>query len=348
MFDGIKRLLGVQSRDAERRRQREALEAFWAFWVEREAEFGEATGKTVPEATKAAISAAVGAIHPDLGWCIGSGLTKDHSFTLTGQGDPELRVIAERWRALAPEVRFELFTARPAEPETKIMGLEMRADGGPTLAYAELAVGIERDDDRRLLHLDLHHPALREMPADERAHLGILMLDHALGEDAVERWIGQIDFVEAPVEDAVDLVGLRAAVAELGEVEAVWVVADYEDAGYPMILMTCPSLKRWDHPRLDTCCEVIFGYRGGADRLPTEDLQDLFGAVEDELLALVENIEEAEHFATLTGGHARRHFIYVDGESMAGARIQAWGDGKGRGIRVNLEEDPGWDLLPRV
>ncbi|MEO1228511.1 MAG: DUF695 domain-containing protein [Myxococcota bacterium] len=349
LFDGIKRLLQTQTRETQRERQGEAIRAFWAYWRDAEAELFALMGEDVPEKVVEQVSDAVHAIHPDMAWTFGPGQYKLHSFTLSGEGQAELRVIAERWRAAAPEgARFDFFTSRPAADEDSVMSVQLRSADGPDIDFEGFQIAAERDEDRRLVHVVVFHPAFWELPEQERARATFLALDHALGEADVERWLGSIETTATLPPVAVDLLGLRAEIAEVSALEAAWVVAQVEDDGPPLFLTTCPSLKRWDHPYLDTSCQVVFPYAGGENGLPTEDLESLFGELEDELMRLADASEGIEHFARLTGRGERRNFFYVDGAGLEGARIQAWADARGGNVRVEIAEDPAWELLPRV
>lgn len=305
-------------------------------------------GRTPPDAIIERVNQAVRAIHPDLAWTFCAGVDTAHAFALSGEGRAELRIIAERWRAEAPpDARFEFLSARPAAEEDSLLQVELRAGSGPPIDFASVRLGVERDDDRLLLHVSLFHPAFSDLPEAARGQIAFLALDHALGEDGVERWVGGIETVTASPAGGVDLVALRSLTRALAEQARPWVIAEYEEDGFLMLLTTCPSLKRWEHPRLDTCCMVTVSYDGGDDGLPEVDLDTLFGPLEDELMALVDDAESAEHFARVTGRGQRRNFIYLDGDSMDGARIEAWAEARGR-MKVELIEDPSWDLLPRV
>ena len=87
----------------------EAIARFWEWWPQARRKLDDG----VPADIADEMSAHVEAIHSDLQWEIGPG----PSLILSGGGDGELRGIAERWRAAAPDDgTWKYLAARPADP----------------------------------------------------------------------------------------------------------------------------------------------------------------------------------------------------------------------------------------
>jgi hypothetical protein len=100
---------------------------------------------------------------------------------------------ARHGRALAlasagADVVWEYYPARqPSRRDQKLI-LQI---AGVDLAYDDFRVGFELDQTRRLVHVVLYHPALGDLPEEQRSTPLFLTLDDWLGEDGVERWIGR-------------------------------------------------------------------------------------------------------------------------------------------------------------
>ena len=92
-----------------------------------------------------------------------------------------------------PDATWEYHASKQASP--KLMGLEI---GSWRFDLEEMRAIASWDRSRRRVDVKLWHPQFAGVPESARIQAGFIFLDSLLGEDDVERWVGQIDFVEAP------------------------------------------------------------------------------------------------------------------------------------------------------
>jgi len=87
---------------------------FWAWWETAKGPLAQAIhNRTVSEWTDP-ISERVHAIDPGLAWELGPGVKSEHHICVTSEGNPLLRMTAQRWlsRAPAPDAVWEYYPAR--------------------------------------------------------------------------------------------------------------------------------------------------------------------------------------------------------------------------------------------
>lgn len=319
--------------------------AFWAFWAEHETALLEGVQTGLDEALIQAVSEQVHALHPGLGWEFGPG-DGGLSFALKTGGDPEQRRVAQSWMASAPDFeRWQFFDAIPPGPIEQIQNFALRF-GDQDISFSELRFAIDPEDDRQRVHVRGFHPVL--VGAETQHQLSVLftVLDTTLGEAAVELWLGQIEVVEEPLEDGLDLAELRAAIdaqalawREAGE---AWASARGTNRETDMaVLFTLNmSAKRWDYPLLDTYFELVLSYPARDDGLPNpSDYETLMDLDEKVCEALP---EEVLHLGSRMGEGERVLFGYVDGQDTDGLRaaaVQCLGSDMG----LRLEKDARWE-----
>lgn len=344
LFDKLKRVFGGSPEEAARRAD-DGIERFWAFWTEHTTRIEAQVGEQMDEDLVEAVSKAVRAVHPDLDWEFGPGDESTHSFTLTGHGDPNLRQLAERWRAAAPETPgFDLFTTRQAVPRDQVMGITL-AISDVKLDFEQLRFQTKTDDSRRCVDVVIHHPAFAKITGDEPMRASFILLDQILGEDGVERWIGDIAASPEPVEGGVDALALLDAVAEVSALpEDRWCLGEGESEGLPLVYVVNLAIKRWDYPRFDTFCVVRIEYEAEEGGMPSEADKAELDLLEEGLVGLVG--AAAVNLGRRTGNALREIYLYVDGSGDTPERILSWTRGCGWPARLQVEEDPTWRLRP--
>ncbi|MGW6131059.1 hypothetical protein ACWFNE_13620 [Cellulomonas sp. NPDC055163] len=198
-----------------RARQDEGIAAFWAWWVAEgraqaaatfDAEDADAVRRLGP-----VLAERLQAVDPDLAFETGSGRTARHVLVVTAAGNPELRDVARRWldAAPAPDDAFEYddFRRPVADPSGVAIGLgEHRS---VDLASATVVTVVEG----RTVHVQVSHPEFASLPDDAQGQVTFLLLDALLGEEAVERWVGEVAWTAghgvppAPLLDLPEVVG---------------------------------------------------------------------------------------------------------------------------------------------
>ena len=197
---------------AVRRRQDEAIAAFWQWWVDegRSRAVAVFDERADPRPVADDLVPRLRAIHHELDFETGTGHAARHVLVVTPAGDPELRELAERWLAAAPPVddAFEYDTwRRPvADPEGVAVDL-----GDGRLALSDVrAVLTPRGD---LVDVETWHPAFADLPDQARGQITFLLLDALLGERLVERRVGAVTWTTDEPADARPLLELRDLLA---------------------------------------------------------------------------------------------------------------------------------------
>ncbi|GAB4083049.1 DUF695 domain-containing protein [Modestobacter muralis] len=328
------------------------IAGFWAWWAAGgAAHCAGAIAAGRAESLADVLGPAVEAVHRELSWELGPGGVGEHVLVVTAAGDPALRSVARRWllAAPAPDAVWEYADSRPVEQQLD-WGLSV---GGRTVDAADVVATWARTGRQPELDVALHHPALAALPEGTRGELTFLLLDHALGETAVETWVGAIDTLVRPPSDrddaAVgDLAALRAAVQELAaEVgEDAWALLEATTAGgQPVLAAARQPLRAATAPHLDRHVRVELPYTdltdgglpGPASLEPLREHQDDLGA---RLGA------DGRVVAHETSGGVRTLHVYVDATTGAADRVQevvaGWPQGR---PRTTVQADPGWQAV---
>ncbi len=319
--------------------------AFWAFWTAHEAALFEGVQTGLDEELIEQVSGQVHALHEGLGWEFGPG-DGGLSFSLKTGGDAAQRRVARAWLDSAPDfARWQFFDAIPPGPIAQIQNFALRF-GEEDIAFSELRFELDPEDDRQRVHVKGYHPAL--VGAEQAHQLSVLftVLDTTLGEAAVELWLGAIEVVETPLEQGLDLAGLRAAVDQQAaawlEAGEAWATMRGMNRETEMAVLFTVNLsaKRWDYPLLDTYFELVLSYPAREDGLPEpSDYETLMDLDETVCAALPEAVL---HLGSRMGEGERVLFGYVDGQDTDGLRaaaVQCLGSDMG----LRLTEDPRWE-----
>lgn len=323
---------------------------FWTWWsANRDRVGGAINAGSFDDRLVNEIAAAVRTIHPDLGWELEPGQSSQHAFCVSPEGRAEVRQAAIRWLAGAPpaDPTWEYHASKQAARH--LMGLEV---AGQRFDLEAMRATATWDPARRRIDVGLSHPAFADVPQAVRIQVGFVFLDSLLGEDDVERWIGEIDILDAPT-DGLTPAQLRAELdrhrAEPTGDES-WVVRDVRNAdGQIEIVSANAALKRIDYPFHDH--HVTIAVVMGTDRMPTDAEAAVLNAEEDDLLARLGNAAIFVGRSTGTGSRTL-HFVAEDPDRMRPA-IDAWAAeipnaiSEGlpqRRLKVNFDRDMDWSF----
>ena len=208
-------------------------------------------------------------VHPAMAWELQPGRQAAHAFCLSPEGDAERRQVALRWLQSAPkpDATWEFHASKP--PAARLMQLQI---AGTFFGLEQMRAVASWDPSRRLVDVGLWHPRFAGAGREVRLQAAFLFLDHLLGEDGVERWIGQIDLLEAPDDGGLAPDELRALVerhAAEPTTDATWIAGELaRPDGSRVIVAADAGVKRIDHPFHDT--HVWVRMLWGADRYPTD------------------------------------------------------------------------------
>ncbi|QFG25263.1 DUF695 domain-containing protein [Actinomadura sp. WMMB 499] len=336
-----------------------AVGEFWEWWGQArptiesslaagpgEQEPGEPPGEGLSAETIEELSRRVHKIHPGLQWEIGGAEDRAPSLTLTGGGDPELRGLAERWVRAAPKGAgdWAFHPARQADPEMLAQDLVL-GDHEFDLEYVRL--GMRADAGRAKVHITAYHPDFLFVPEEQQLQVASHVLDWALGEDDVARWVGDVDIaMEAPI-DSLPPAMLGSVVEQVAEPfgEPAWLSGEGRTPrGHPARVGARFPLHRQDYPLCDLHVAISVPYRhSNPDRLPVEPSSGALHAFEKKLGKLGDRAVLA---VRETGDGLRVFHLYADPDSGAVGELDqlaaSWAEGK---AKVASTSDPGWKAL---
>lgn len=314
----------------------EAIARFWEWWPQARRRLDDG----VPADIAGELSAHVEAIHKDLVWEIGTG----PSLTLSGNGADELRGIAERWRLGAPGDGWKYRAARAADP-AMLTGKLQLDDHEFDLDYVRM--GLRADSARARVDIVSYHPDFLFVPEETRQALTRRVLDWALGEDDVARWVGEIATAENEPMDALPASMLPPVVEQISApfAEPAWLVGEGRTPlGHTARVAVRFPLHRQDYPLCDLYVSVALPYaHANPDRLPVEPSASALREFEEAVEALGARAVLAAHE---TGDGRRVLHLYADPASGAVAQLDqlaaAWPEGR---AKVVTRLDSGWAAL---
>jgi hypothetical protein len=333
-------------RDASRSTPLPAIIEFWDWWAQARPRIEAALGEGLSADLVEELSLRVHRIHPELQWELGRPDDGAPALTVTGGGSAELRGLAERWLRAAPAdtAGWSLHAARQPDPEMLGQRLVL-GDHEFDLEYVRL--GMRVDNSRARIHIAAYHPDFLFVPEEARLQVALHVLDWALGEDDVARWIGEVKIATEPPMDSLPPGMLSAVVGQVAEPfrEPTWLSGEGRTPrGHPARLGARFPLHRQDHPLCDLHVALSVPYaHSNPDRLPVEPsasaLRDLERKLDDLAPGAVLAVRE-------TGDGLRVFHLYADPDSGVLARLDqlaaGWPEGK---AKVASTPDPGWRAL---
>lgn len=324
---------------------RAAIAGFWSQWPSIRPRIEAALVEQMPSELLDEIAIQVQAIHPGLDCELGPGTNTPHSFTVTGGGKSELRGLAERWLRAAPdEEEWEFHASRQARPEHLDQTVSL---DGHELDLAHVALGLRADMAKARVHVTAYHPDFLFLPEDTRATIAGQVLDWALGEDNVARWIGEILPAADKPMDALPPSALAAVVEQVASAydDPVWLSGEGHTArGHPARILVRFPLHRQDHPLCELHVAVSVPYaHTNPGRLPVDPSAAALREFADNFAELGDSAVLAAHE---TGDGRRIFHLFVDPETAVVARLDqlaaSWPEGR---AKVASQLDPGWEAL---
>ena len=345
--------MGLRRRRASRESTSPITE-FWTWWRADGADRVAAAIGTggVPSTLVAQIAERVAAIDQELEWELAPGSRAAHLLCVSSGGTAQLRPIAERWRRAAPpdDATWEYAAARRPDPSATDQSLTIREH---LIEIGETVLRVEVDDDRWRIHLGVSHPVFPAMTEVDRGLATFLMLDWLLGEDDVERWLGEITPLDTAPSDPVTADALpeivAGAAARVGE--GRWTLVEGRSSTGERVLASARCPLRWiDHPLLDRYHAVRVPSRSDlADGMPTSEALEELRALEESLVAGLGSRGLLVAHETTAGW--RTLHVYTDFEDQNGAdTIEGWVRARcaaGLAVEVTSELGPAWHQMRR-
>lgn len=327
-----------------------AIERFWQWWPTVEGTIAQSFRDTgLSDELIAEMNTHVKAIDESLDWEFGPGEESEHHLCVSAHGDPELRVIAERWFMAAPNAddTWEFYPSRQAHPTPETISLQIV---GHEVAFSDFQFAIEVDEAREVADISIHHPAFTQIDDENlRGRIAFIGLDNILGEDDVERWLGSIEVSQEPLDDPKSLEEFSAALDDIAENATgdSWAVAKGMVDGKPLFVSFNQAVKRVDNWLLDTELAVTIDLKDPSDQgLPDKEEGDALAKMED---ALVEQMDEdAVYVGRETHDGKRTLFFHVMESGPTLDIVDRWSKAHpDRAIRVEVKRDPSWTVLQR-
>ena len=313
------------------------IAGFWSWWVTARDRVAASIESGAADSLVDELSQAVRRIHPKLAWELAPGRDARHALIVSAEGDLAVRPAALEWRAAAPEpdATWEYHASRQPGP------LGQLRVGATDVDLAGFRAITTWDENRERVGVRLWHPALAGAPEQVRGQVAFLFLDNLLGEDDVERWVGAIDALDAPLEGRTpdelrDEIRRRAAEAT-GE---SWVLASREDGRNRALIMVNAAIKPIDHAASSHHLTVTV--ERGLDQLAESGEAPELDEAEDRLVEALA-VDGVVHVGHVTENRRRIiHFMCADPTS-ARAAADAWAAEQRRfGPRVDVSHDPQW------
>lgn len=320
----------------------DAIRTFWEWWgsartrienaIEVERAFSDELVKEISDRVDA-----IG----NLDWELAPGRKAKHAFCLSPKGDPAMRLVSERWKHQGPaaDETWEYFPSRQPQEGTQLEIADVK------LVRDDIWVAFTVDTSRERIDGTYWHPNFSRLPEQVQLTALFLLLDGALGEDGVERWLGNIELAPEKTDAARPFADFEAAITELASTatgEQFAVLRGTTADGQPIFVSCNQALKRIDHV-LDIMHVAI-----------TLEIQDLPSNDDAKVLNQIE-----EQLVTMLGGRA----IYFGRETIPGKRTIHWYAPEDSGAASIIERwaaqhaawnpqvewirDPTWELVKR-
>ena len=316
---------------------------FWQWWAsEGAARFDSAvdTGQwgDLPDV----MSTHLAAVHPDLAWDTGPGRAARSLLTVSSEGNAALRRIAEQWLRAAPPADESWEFAAARQPVSGIGDNEIEIDGY-RLHLGDVRFRITADSERERLDIAVHHPHFSEMTDKSPLRASFLVLDWVLGEDGVERWVGDVETTGIGGTATASASDLEAAVNEMAAQarHEKWVLMAGTTRGGERIVVSARRPLHWlDHPIFDLHTEVRLAYEDKReDGLPTVASLDLLRGIEDDISAALGIRGILVAHETVAG--TRLLHYYSDSEDQNGRDTIETAARVAGGV-TRHDADPGW------
>jgi len=323
----------------------QAIGAFWRWWRSSAPGLADAIADGILIERASEIAGLVDAIDPGLTWEFGPGTSSEHTFAITAAGNPALRRVARSWLLAAPpaDETWAFYDMRQPGPLDNALRV-----GRGRLVIDDVRVQVERCGNG--LDVVVYHPAMKKMPTKVCGEVAFLCLDHALGEESVELWVGSVDYSQKEPKGTIPIGELRRQVDELAaevrpDGEMGWTMLQGSHNGSPVIVRCLSRLRPIQAPMLDqhVAVSILFDDRTPAG-LPGPECLEALQDFEDRLTETLGDAGQPVAIETSDGN--RTIHLYVDSATTAVTTIEAaartWVHSR---IEVTTAVDPGWEAV---
>lgn len=323
---------------------------FWDWWTSAGARScAAAIEGGDPHRVTEDISRHVEALQAGLAWEFAPGEVSEHVLVVTAEGDAALRGLTRQWLLAAPpaDATWSYSDLRP--PARDVEGIVLSAEDSPDIAFGKVTVAASLRGTA--FDVVVHHPAFPELPPAARARIAFLALDAALGEAAVECWVGAVETSTVAPTDGIGLAAVATAVDDLAreyldaDGNPGWQLLETATAAGRGLASTVVPLDPLLAPDLSVHVGVAVEYADRtAEGLPGPASLQRLRDLEDRLVGVLGR--DGMVVAHETSSGLRVLHAYVRPGPVASRRALAaelsWPEGP---LRVTVEDDPGWQAV---
>lgn len=316
---------------------RDSIAAFWTWWARTRDQVGAGLDKDDLGKLHRDLTDRVRAIHPELAWELTAGRQARHALVVSPEGSPALRPVTERWLRAGPgpDADWEYYPARQPDPVAYTGSVEL---GGRSFHPGSARFGVETDVERARVHVAVWHPDFPTLDEAVRLQASFLLLDWALGEDDVERWLGEVSVTGA--DQPYDVDALRAAVTDLAHryQHGEWVTVDgLDDRDRPVSVRVRVPFARLDHPLFDLHGRVRMPFEpGSVEEAGLDGVQTgLLGRLGDSAILV----------AVVTMPGVRTLHLYADSNGVVPDQVATWATQQSIQVTQEWRPDPGWEAV---
>ena len=327
------------------RDEREGIVAFWAWWAQARDQVDAALEREEDDLRKLhrALTERVHGIHPELAWELTKGRRARRALVLSPEGSPTLRPLTERWLRAGPgpDSTWEYHAARQPDPAAYQGEVPL---GGGVFRPGAARFGIDTDTERARVHVSVWHPEFERMEEAIRLQASFLLLDWALGEDDVERWLGEIRVSREEEPD--DVTGLRDAVTGLAALFSgdEWTqIEGFDDDARPVLARVKVPFPRLDHPLFDLHGAIGIPFPPGDGGFPSDPDAASLDAMAERLSGRLGS--SAALVAVVTKPGLRTLHLYADQNGVVPDQVAAWATQQARPVHPQWRPDPGWEAI---
>ncbi len=319
---------------------KQRVDAFWSWFSQNAARFYDTIeNKRCADLTDE-MSNAVDRWLGGMAWVFGPGADRQgHSFTLSGEGVIGKQFIAEYWQSRAPALPGWTFysSRQPSEDSGGSIVLHL-GDAREDFKPIEFWVSPYVNDQEEKIDIKVWHPSIQRLPENVRMMALFLILDEILGEHGTSNWIGEIDFSEERLKEAMPIEELKELITRIEtekewkkysptesyssyqreDPEGDWLRADVfvgTTCFFPLIAEYGRAAGPCVHPTPDLGVQYVFATIDSSFFPKGRELE-VRGAMEDEI---IQQLGEAGA-GTCFGGASGIHHFYIDFALYDGAR----------------------------
>lgn len=316
-----------------------AITEFWAWWPDLVSRL-EANDAVVRLEDDADLGERASAIHPKI-QVLGEYRPDGSSWLcLSSRGNIELRPLVQLWAARAQlhSDGWRFLTARPRSwPPTR----------HTPFPFVELELVHRHDELREVIHVSLYHPAMATMEPVQTNQLAFMALDHLLGEDDVERWIGNLSVATERPEGAAPIESLCEAVRAAAERATAeqWQAVSSGPKSAPTLVTINRAVKPIDHVELGMHVRIDMQLRAPGPRGLAQGKEEL---ALNRLQAALSHDLGARAVVVARETHLGHRIIHLHAEPRVARDVTTWRQRHPDWeISVLSQADPGWEILRR-